>query len=123
MVGFINSAASIFLFFGAFAGRFLISATCAKKILKLSNKFQTELRKNLHAEIFNKEISSGEILTLIFETIATFDEFFIKVMPQIFSVIILLPLFLICAFFEDWITAAILLVTLPNFIFNRQGNG
>lgn len=113
MVGFINSAASIFLFFGAFAGRFLISATCAKKILKLSNKFQTELRKSLHAEIFNKEISSGEFLTLIFETVATFDEFFIKVMPQIFSVIILLPLFLVATIFTDWITAAILLVTLP----------
>ena len=34
-------------------------------------------------------------------------------MLQIFSVIILLPLFLVAVIFTDWITAAILLVTLP----------
>ncbi len=93
--------------------RFLISATCAKKILQLSTKFQNLVRKDLHAEIFNKEISSGELLTLIFETVQTLDEFFAKILPQIFSVIILLPLFLLSAFFVDRITAVILLVTLP----------
>lgn len=99
--------------FVAMAARFLISATCAKKILKLSSKFQIELRKSLHAEFFNKEISSGEILTLTFETVQTLDEVFVKVLPQIFSAVILLPLFLVAAIFTDAITAIILLVTLP----------
>lgn len=103
----------IILFFAATAARFLISATCAKKILKLSTKFQNSIRKNLHAEIFNQEISSGEILTLTFDTVQTLDEFFIKVLPNIFSTVILLPLFLISALFTDWLTAIILLVTLP----------
>ena len=112
LVQFINSAEG-FLFLAASIVRFLISATCARKILKLSNKFQTELRKDLHSEIFNKEIASGELLTLTLETVQTLDEFFVKVLPQIFSAVILLPTFLICAIFTDWITAVILLVTLP----------
>ena len=99
--------------FAAMAARFLISATCARQFLKLSTQFQNSIRKNLHAEIFNKEISSGELLTLIFETVQTLDEVFVKVLPQIFSVIILLPLFLIAAIFTDGLTAIILLVTLP----------
>ena len=99
--------------FVAMAARFLISATCARQFLKLSTQFQNSIRKNLHAEIFNKEISSGELLTLIFETVQTLEEVFVKVLPQIFSVIILLPLFLIAAIFTDGLTAIILLVTLP----------
>lgn len=113
LIQFINSASSIFLFFAAIAAGFLVSEICANKILKLSNAIQFSVQKKLHAEIFNQEISSGEILTLTFETVQTLDEFFVKVLPQFFSVIILLPLFLICATFTDWITAAILLVTLP----------
>ena len=103
----------IFLFFGATAARFLLSATCARKILKLSAKFQNAVRKKLHAEIFNKEISSGELLTLTLDTVQTLDEFFVKVLPNVFSAVILLPLFIICAAFTDWITTIILLVTLP----------
>ena len=103
----------IILFFGATAARFLISSICARKILNLSAKFQNSIRKNLHAEIFNKEISSGELLTLTFETVQTQGEFFIKVLPNVFSVAILLPIFLLSAAVTDWITAAILLVTLP----------
>lgn len=112
LVRFINSA-EIILLLAALAVRILFSATCARKIFKLSIKFQNELRKSLHAEIFNKEIPSGELLTLIFETVQTLDEFFVKVLPQIFSAVVLLPLFLVSAVFADWITAAILLATLP----------
>ena len=104
----------------AMAARFLISATCAKKFLKLSTQFQNSIRKNLHAEIFNKEISSGELLTLIFETVQTLDEVFVKVLPQIFSVIILLPLFLIAANGDNFIGNVANFATA--FIFNRQGD-
>lgn len=91
----------------------MLYGICAKKILKLSAKFQNAVRKNLHTEIFNKEISSGELLTLTFETVQTLDEFFFKVLPNVFSVVILLPLFLLSAALTDWITTIILLVTLP----------
>lgn len=91
----------------------MLYGICAKKILKLSAKFQNAVRKNLHTEIFNKEISSGELLTLTFETVQTLDEFFVKVLPNVFSVVILLPLFLLSAALTDWITAIILLLTLP----------
>lgn len=91
----------------------MLYGICAKKILKLSAKFQNAVRKNLHTEIFNKEVSSGELLTLTFETVQTLDEFFVKVLPNVFSVVILLPLFLLSAALTDWITAIILLLTLP----------
>ncbi len=115
LVEFIDAASIeiLVLFFVAMAARFLISATCARQILKLSTAIQNAVRKKLHAEIFNQEIASGELLTLTFETVQTLEDFFVKVLPNVFAVIVLLPLFLICAVFVDWITAAILLVTLP----------
>ena len=86
---------------------------CAKTFLSLSVEVQKSVRKSLHEEIFQRELSSGEILTLIFDTVKTLDEFFTKVAPNIASTIILLPLFLICAVLTDLLTAAILFLTLP----------
>ena len=99
--------------FFIWTARILIENICAKKFLTLSVEVQTSLRKKLHEEIFHRELSSGELLTIIFNTVKTFDEFFIKLAPNIASTIILLPMFLICAAFTDLITAAILFVTLP----------
>lgn len=96
-----------------FSARFLVSNFAAKKFFRWSLKIQTEVREKLHEEILRREISSGEVLTLIFDTVQTAEEFFLKVAPNIFSVIILLPMFLICAIFTDKITAAILFFTLP----------
>lgn len=103
----------LFQAFTIFSARFLISNFAAKKFFRWSLEIQTEVREKLHEEILRREISSGEVLTLIFDTVQTAEEFFLKVAPNIFSVIILLPMFLICAIFTDKITAAILLVTLP----------
>ena len=99
--------------FFIFAAKILLSNFCTKKFFALSLKLQTDLRKKLHEIIFWREISSGELLTIIFDTIQTAEEFFLKVAPNIFSIIILLPIFLIAAFCTDKITAIILLVTLP----------
>ena len=93
--------------------RLLILNICAKKFLKLSATFQISIRKKLHAEIFNREISGGEILTLTFDAAQALDEFFIKVLPNVAATVILLPMFLMGALLTDWLTAAILLVTLP----------
>ena len=115
LVKFIDTAAEKFLFaaFGFFAGRFFLSGLAEKFFARLSTDLQTSFRKKIHAQIFDKEISSGELLTLIFDTLQTSDEFFLKVAPQIFSAIIFLPVFLICAAFTDLLTAIILLMTLP----------
>ena len=96
-----------------FAGRFFISSRADLIFARLSIKIQTSFRKMIHEQIFNKEIPSGELLTLIFDAVQSLDEFFMKVAPQIFSAIIFLPLFLICAAVVDLLTAAILLVTFP----------
>lgn len=55
----------------------------------------------------------GELLTLIFDTVQTLDEFFMKVLPNAAAAIILLPIFLLSALVVDWRTALILLLTLP----------
>ena len=80
---------------------------------RLSSKVQLHFRKKIHARLFDAEVSSGEVLTLIFDTVQALDEFFGKVAPQVASAIIFLPLFTICAAVTDLISAAILLVTLP----------
>ncbi len=115
LVQLVNFRAAEFLIalFVIFALRILVSGTCAKKFLRLSSIVQTSFRKKLHEEIFWREISGGELLTLIFDTVQTLEEFFMKVAPNIFSTLVLLPIFLICAFVTDFLTAIILLVTLP----------
>ena len=107
------SKINFLLIFLIWTARILIENICAKKFLRLSVKVQTFIRKKLHEEIFLREISSGELLTIIFDTVKTLDEFFTKLAPNIASTLILLPIFLICAAFTDLITAAILFVTLP----------
>lgn len=107
---------SIEIFGGIFfvwTARIAVENLCAKKFLALSVDVQTFVRKKLHEEIFHQNFSSGELLTLIFDTVKTFDEFFTKLAPNIFSTAILLPIFLICAAATDLLTAAIFFVTLP----------
>lgn len=115
LVKFIDIQSDKFLLvaFGFFAGRFFVAGLAEKFFARLSTNIQTSFRQKIHAQLFKQELSSGEILTLIFDTVQTLDEFFMKVAPQVASAIIFLPIFLICAAFVDWLTAIILLVTLP----------
>ena len=112
---FIISPAEEFLLaaFGFFAGRFFIASRAEIFFARLSTKIQFNFRQKVHEQIFNREVQSGELLTLIFDTVQSLEEFFIKVAPQIVSAIIFLPIFLICAACFDLLTAGILLVTLP----------
>ena len=99
--------------FFVWTARIIVENLCAKKFLALSVDVQTSIRQKLHEEIFLRDFSSGELLTIIFDTVKTFDEFFTKLLPNIAATVILLPTFLICAAATDFITAAILFVTLP----------
>lgn len=115
LVKFIDTPSEKFLLatFGFFAGRFFLASLTEKFFARLSVNVQTSFRKKIHAQLFNEEVTSGELLTLIFDTVQALDEFFLKVAPQIISAIIFLPIFLICAAFTDLLTAGILLATLP----------
>ena len=115
LVKFIAAPADKFLLmtFGFFTGRFFIAARAEIFFARLSAKIQTSFRKAIHEQIFSKEIQSGELLTLIFDTLQALDDFFIKIAPQIAAAVIFLPIFLICAAFVDLLTAAILLLTFP----------
>ena len=101
------------LTFAFFAGRTICAGLTEKFFAQLSSKVQLNFRKEIHVQIFEQEISSGELLTLIFDALKSIDEFFLKVAPSIASAIIFLPIFLICAAVVDWLTAIIFLVTLP----------
>lgn len=115
LVRFVDAPSEKFLAmtFGFFAGRFIFAGLTEKFFVRLSTNVQNNFRRQIHAQIFEREISSGELLTLIFDSLQAVDEFFLKVAPSIASAVIFLPLFLICAAFVDWLTAVILLVTLP----------
>lgn len=115
LVKFIDTMSEKFLLaaFGLLMGRFSLSGMAEKFFARLSVNIQTDFRKKIHVQLLEQEISSGELLTLIFDTVQSLDEFFLKVAPQIASTIIFLPIFLICAAFVDLLTAFILLVTLP----------
>ncbi len=101
------------IFFLCFGFRILLQNCAEKIIFKMSLELQTELRKKIHAELFGCELDSGEILTLIFDTIKIAEEFFLKILPNIAGILILLPIFLISAIFLDKISALILFLTLP----------
>ncbi len=115
LVKFIDTPSEKFLIatVGFFAGRIFAAGMTEKFFARLSVKVQTIFRKKIHAQIFEREISSGELLTLTFDALRAIDDFFLKVAPSIISAIIFLPLFTICAAVTDLLTAAILLVTLP----------
>ncbi len=115
LVKFINAPSEQFLLatFAFFASRFIFSSRAEIFFVRLSTNVQTSFRKSIHKQIFIKETQSGELLTLIFDTVQALDDFFIKVAPQIASAIIFLPIFLICAAFTDLLTAGILILTLP----------
>lgn len=115
LVKFIDAPSEKFLSatLGLFTGRFFISSRADLFFARLSSNVQTSFRKKIHAQLFKSETASGELLTLIFDTVQALDEFFLKVAPHVVAAIIFLPIFLICAAFTDLLTAAILLVTLP----------
>ncbi|MBR6711556.1 MAG: ATP-binding cassette domain-containing protein [Selenomonadaceae bacterium] len=115
LIKFINSPSEKFLLatFGLFAVRFILSGMTERLFARLSVNVQTSFRNSIHEQIFIKETQSGELLTLIFDTVQSLDDFFLKVAPQIASAIVFLPIFFICAAFTDLLTAGILLVTLP----------
>ena len=117
LVTFINAPAEKILLatFGFFAGRFIIASRAEIFFARLSVNVQTTFRKSIHEKIFIKYTNSGELLTLIFDTVQSLDEFFLKVAPQIASTIIFLPMFIICAAVTDLLTAGILMTVGSDF--------
>ena len=110
-----------------------------KKFIALSLNIQQNLRNCLHGYllindinyknnssflIHNSSLNSGEILTLIFDSVNSLDDFFVKVLPNILSLAILIPLILIVSLIADPISSLIFLLTLPivPFILYLIGN-
>ena len=88
----------------------------ARKFNQLSAIAQSTVRKKLHAAIFNHDSrppDAGELLTLIFDTAASLDNFITRVLPTIAALIVLTPLILIVAAVIDPLSAMIFFATLP----------
>lgn len=123
-----------FLLLASMIGRVVVENVRSKRINTLSLDFQEDLRRRLHWNWFNSNLgqraegreqsylpldpcplflNSGELLTLFFDTVETFDEFFIKMLPNLLASIVLLPLILIVTTIADSLTALIFLITLP----------
>ena len=122
LVRFINEPSEKFLAltFVFFAGRIFLASMTEKFFAQLSIKVQTAFRKKIHENFFDDKLFIGENITPFalrithcLDTIQALDEFFLKVAPHVTSAIIFLPIFLICAAITDWLTALILLITLP----------
>ena len=106
----------IIFLFGALLIRIFIENRREKIFQRLASTVRASIRKKIHAAVFNhdqKKIANGELLTLLFDTVAAVDRFIVGVLPIVASIIILTPLILIVAAFIDPLSALIFFVTLP----------
>ena len=102
--------------FAILSVRILIESYRLKRFNTLSLNFQKELRQKLHRQLFVENantINSGELLTLMFDTVEAFDDFFVRVLPNMFTIAVLIPLILLVSLMIDPLTALIFLLTLP----------
>ena len=99
----------------AMIGRVAIENVRSKRFTELSLNIQEELRQRLHKALFEKSLppNSGELLTLMFDTVEAFDDFFVRVLPNLFTMVILIPMIIAVTFVTDPLTALIFLLTLP----------
>ncbi len=96
-------------------GRVAVERGRSRGFTELSLNIQEELRRRLHKALFEKSapLNSGELLTLMFDTVEAFDDFFVKVLPNLFTIVILIPMIIVVTFVTDPLTAGIFLLTLP----------
>jgi len=110
-----------FLIFGLVIDNFR-----TKQFTKLSLDFQKDIRLRLHKNFFSdsEKKSGGQLLTIFFDNVQSFDDLFILVLPNFLSVCILIPIILLTVIFFDKISALIFAVTLPiaPFILYLIGN-
>ena len=96
-------------------GRVAVENVRSKRFNELSLNFQRELRSKLHKTWLadDERGKSGELLTLMFETVEAFDDFIVKVFPNILTIALLVPMIILVALVVDSLTALIFLLTLP----------
>ena len=92
--------------------RILVENVRNKMYIDIALQIQEFLRKRLHKIVFDN-LKSGELLTLLFDTIKVFDDFFVIVLPNILTIAVLIPMILIVATIFDPLTALFFLLTLP----------
>ncbi|MBR2179524.1 MAG: ATP-binding cassette domain-containing protein [Selenomonadaceae bacterium] len=99
----------------AMIGRIALENIRIKRFNELSLDFQRKQRSKLHKTWFagDERGQSGKLLTLMFDIVESFDDFIIKVLPNIFTVVVLMPTIILVVAMLDPLTTLIFLLTLP----------
>ena len=111
-LGIINAQFEMLLFVVLIL-KVLIENIARRYLASLALKMKFLLRESIHKAIFTSSIQVGEVLTLCFEAVEAVEDFIIKVMPILLSMVTLLPTILIAALILDPLSALILLLTFP----------
>ncbi len=112
-----GEAAPIFLaLLFTMLARCLLEYPAGKAAGKLSLEVQRDCRERLHAALCSGSSGgpgSGKLLLLALERVESFEDVFRRVLPNLISCAILLPMLLAVMLLLDPLTALIFLVTLP----------
>ncbi len=112
-----GEAAPIFLaLLFSMLARCLLEYLAGKTAGKLSLEVQTDCRERLHAVLCGSSfgsLGSGKLLLLALERVESFEDVFRRVLPNLISCAILLPMLMAVMLLLDPLTALIFLITLP----------
>ena len=85
-----------------------------KKYLNaLSHHCRMDCRQKLHESLFSPAENRQEISATALETTEALDRYFSAVLPNILSILILMPIMLASALALDYVTAGLFLLTMP----------
>ena len=96
--------------------RVLLEYLAEEQTGALSAAVQFDCRKKLHRKLCggsSEPVETGRLLTLALETVESFDEAVCRVLPDLISCLVLLPLLFFVILLPDPLTAGLFLLTLP----------
>ena len=93
--------------------RIILQYLLNNRLHSFASRLQLKIRKKLHRCLIMQAIPSDRLQLLAVETTDALDKISSSILPQLLSILVLMPLILILIFFTDLQSAVIVLVTLP----------
>jgi ATP-binding cassette subfamily C protein CydD/ATP-binding cassette subfamily C protein CydCD len=93
--------------------RIILQYMLNNRLHSFASRLQLKIRKKLHRCLIMQAIPSDRLQLLAIETTDALDKISSSILPQLLSILVLMPLILILIFFTDLQSAVIVLVTLP----------
>lgn len=91
----------------------LLQYPLKRQLCVFSSELQFQIRQKLHRSLAVQTVPDNKLQLLAVETTEALDKLSTAILPQILSLAVLMPLFLLTIAFMDWQSALIMLVTLP----------